>query len=154
MNAKKILLILGILVILTGLIVSLLFVFIGLYKNSQDSGNSRDTSMVLDDPIPYLKESWHFEDGEWDPDTNVVTAIKIYDISYEDAKKIGSRVFTDDLAPETYLSQALTIAADLSSRFSIEHVTVEISFRGNDGQEIFSVDSTGNIITCWNNQST
>lgn len=149
MNTKKILLILGLIIILSGIILGLLFVFLGIYNTSPNPNDSQTVSTHAPDPVQYLKESWQFHDCQWDQNTNTVTAIRVYDLSLDDAKKIGSRVFTDDLSPESYLSQALTIAADLSSRFSMEQVTVVISFRGSDSQELFSVDSKGNISTCW-----
>ena len=108
--------------------------------------------MTGEDPIAYLKDSWHFHEGQWDRSANTITAIRVYDLSYEEGKKVGAQVFTGDLAPETYFSQALTIAADISARFAMEEVTVVISFRSNDQGELFSVDSTGNISVCWNEE--
>lgn len=152
MNVKKALLILGVLIILIGVIIGLLFAFLGIYNSSQNLTVSTTVDTLTGDPVAYLKESWQFHDAQRNVNENSVTAIRIYDLSYEDAKKIGNRVFVDDLSPESYLSQALTIAADLSSRFSMDQVTVIISFRTNDGNEIFSVDSKGNISTCWSTE--
>ena len=84
-----------------------------------------------------------------DNETNTVTAIRTFDLSYTDAQQIGGRVFTGDLAPESYLSQAVTIEADLRSRFSTGDLTVILSFLGNEDRELFRVDSGGNISTCW-----
>lgn len=149
MSSKKFLLILGIFLILTILIMVLLFVFMGLYNSSQNQATTSASSVENIDPVSYIKESWQFTDAQWDRSTNTITAIRTYDLTREDAEKIGSRVFTEDLAPDSYLTEALTIAADLSSRFSMGDVKVVISFRGNDSQELFSVDSLGEITTCW-----
>lgn len=153
MNTKKLLLILGVVIILLGLVLGLLFVFLGIYNSSQNATDSQVISTAATDPVQYLKESWQFYDGEWDKNTNTVTAIRVYDLTLENAQKIGDRIFTDDLSPESYLAQAMTIAADLSSRFSMENVTVIISFRGSDSQELFSVDSKGNVSTCWKSEN-
>lgn len=149
MNLKKGLLIFGALIILIGVIVGLLIAFLGLYQSTQELSTPQSTAVPSGDPVRYLKENWQFYDASWDKTSNTVTAVRVYDISFEDAQKVGDRVFVDDLSPESYLSQALTIAADLSSRFSMENVTVVISFRAADKQEIFSVDSLGNVSTCW-----
>lgn len=155
MKKKQLILLLGALLLLIGLVVCLLLLFLGLYGNSQISLDSPQSTTIVDttDPVGYLKESWYFHDGHWDRGSNTVTAIRTFDLTYEEGQKVGAQVFTEDLAPETYLSQALTIAADLNSRFSMTDVTVVISFRSSDDMELFSVDSIGNISTCWGSGS-
>lgn len=154
MKKKQVLFIFGILVILIGLVLCLLLLFFGLYGNSRITGSVQESLPTVGDPVTYLKDSWQFQDSLWDRDSNTVTAIRTFDISYEDCQKVGAQVFTGDLAPDTYLTQALTIAADLNSRFSMDDVTVVISYRSNDDREIFSVDSVGNVSTCWDSKST
>ncbi len=141
---------LGILVILIGILLGLLFAFVGLYGKTQTNTVPQNHDTDPNTLVAYLKDSWHFQDGKWDGASNTMIAIRTCDITYEDGKKIGPTVFAGDLSPESYLSQALTIAADLNSRFSTEDITVAISFRSSDGFELFSVDSIGNISTCWN----
>lgn len=149
MNKKSLYFIIGTLVVLIGLTVCLVCAFLGLYKNSRNLAQGESEGTPASDIVQYLKDSWHFEDGEWNGKARTATAVRIYDLTYEEAQKIGARVFTEDLAPESYLAQALTISADLSSRFSVKDVTVVISFRGNDGKELFSVDSQGTVSVCW-----
>ena len=149
MKKNHLLILTGTVIVLIGLVVGLLFLFLGLYNKTQAPAANHESGTLIADPVEYLVDSWHFDDGLWDSTTNTVTAIRVYDLSYDNGKKIGGQVFTDDLAPDTYLSQALTIAADLNSRYSMEDVTVVISFRSHDGGELFSVDSVGNISTCW-----
>ena len=153
MKKNHLLLFIGAVIILIGLVVGLLLLFLGIYNKTQTPSTSHESVSTVSDPVEYLVDSWHFSDALWDRATNTVTAIRVYDLSYENGKKIGGQVFTDDLAPDTYLSQAATIAADLSSRFSMEDITVVISFRSHDGGELFSVDSIGNISTCWDSGS-
>ncbi len=149
MKKKTLLITIGILVILIGLALCLLIAFLGLYGKTHSIIDPSSTAASSDTPESYLINSWQFHDCQWDRDTNTITAIRTFDISYEDGKKVGGAVFTEDLAPESYLSQTLTIAADLDARFSTKGITVVISFRSNDGMELFSVDSNGNISTCW-----
>ena len=149
MNKKQLILLVGILLILVGFIISMLFVFIGLYRSSYSAEHSSDSGSKADIE-QYVIDSWHFQDCTWDSKSNTLTAIRTYDLTYEEAQEIGSRVFVEDLAPESYLAQTVTIEADLRSRFSMESLTIVLSFRGNDNSELFRVDSTGQISTCWN----
>ncbi len=149
MKRKNVFLLLGTLLILIGLVVCLLFVFLGLYRSFQASPDSPAVTAPKEDMELFVINSWYFHDCTWDEENETLTAIRTFDLTYEDAQKIGSRVFSGDLAPETYLSQAVTIEADLRSRFSEDDLTVILSFRGSDGAELFRVDSRGNISTCW-----
>ena len=155
MKKKQLILILGVLLLLIGLVVCLLLLFLGLYGNSQITLDTPKDTTIIDatDPVGYLMESWYFHDGHWDRSSNTITAIRTFDLTYAEGQKVGAQVFTGDLAPETYLSQALTIAADLNSRFSMKDVMVVISFRSSDGMELFSVDSIGTVSTCWGSGS-
>ncbi len=149
MKRKHILLLLGILLVLIGFIVCLLFVFVGMYRSSHGSSETLSNAVSKGDIEQYVIDSWHFPDCIHDSDSNTVTAIRTFDLTYEDAQKVGSQIFSGDLAPNTYLTQAITMETDLHSRFSTEALTVILSFRGSDGIELFRVDSNGNITTCW-----
>ncbi len=152
MNKKQILLLTGILLILIGLVISLVFVFMGMYRSSQGSPGLQGTTASNGEIEQYVIDSWSFQDCLWDNQSNTLTAIRTFDLTYEEAQEIGARVFSDDLAPESYLSQVATIEADLRSRFSKEAMTVVLSFRGKDDKELFRVDSNGNISTSWSNE--
>ena len=149
MKRRHIFLLLGTLLILIGLVVCLLFVFVGMYRSSQDSPETHTDVVSKGDMEQYVIDSWHFHDCTRDEESETLTAIRTFYLTYGDAQKIGSQVFSGDLAPETYLSQAVTMEADLRSRFSTGDLTVVLSFRGSDGAELFHVDSNGNISTCW-----
>lgn len=149
MNKKQVFFLIGITLILIGLITSLVFVFVGLYRSATDSSAPGSVTESKDDMERYIIDSWHFQDCLWDSESNTLTAIRTLDLSYEEAKEIGARVFSGDLAPESYLAQAVTIEADLRSRFPIKSLTTVLSFRGRDDKELFRVDSTGKISTCW-----
>ena len=153
MKKKSLWITVGILVALIGLVLCLLITFLGLYGKTRPTTGLSSTVLNTDTPEAYLIDSWHFHDCRWDSATNTVTAIRTFDLTYEDGKKVGAAVFTEDLAPESYLAQALTIAADLDARFSTDDITVVISFRSSDDKELFSVDSNGNISTCWSTDS-
>jgi hypothetical protein len=112
-----------------------------------------DSTAFSQEPVDYVMDNWHFEDAQWNEDTHTLTAIKSFDLSYEEAQKIGGNIFTEDLSPESYLPQALTMAADLNSRLSITDVVVILDFRGRDDTTLFTVDSIGHIQTCWDNPS-
>ena len=152
MNKKHLWIALGIAVCLIGLAVCLLLAFLGLYGRTQTAEVPQTDAQSPYGLEDYLIEHWQFQECLWDPSANTITAIRVLDISYEDGQKVGSTVFTGDLAPETYLSQAATIAADLNTRFATGDAILVISFRSSDRVELFSVDSVGNISTCWNTE--
>lgn len=149
MKKKHIFLLFGIALILIGLAVSLVFVFLGLYHSSQESSDPVVGSSSPPELVQYVIDSWHFHDAEWDSSSGTLIAIRSYDLCLEDAQKVGAQVFTEDLAPESYLPQATTMKTDIQSRFSLEDIVVVISFRGNQNEELFRIDSEGNISTCW-----
>ena len=153
MKKKTILIMIGMLIVLVGLALCLLLTFLGLYGKSQGTTVAPSSAADIGTPESYLIDSWQFHDCQWDKATNTVTAIRTFDLTFEEGKKVGAAVFTEDLAPESYLAQALTISADLDARFSTEDITVVISFRSSDDMELFSVSSDGSISTCWSTDS-
>ncbi len=151
MKKTMTLLIIGILLLLLVGSFFILKSFVVLYGKSQ--GQSTDATTVNVERLEsFMITEWGFEGAELEGDT--LTAIRSMSLSYEEACLVGGAVFTDDLSPESYLSQAATIQADVESTFGLKDLTLILSFRSTDGKEIFSVDSQGNITTCWTKEGT
>ncbi len=108
------------------------------------SGNDA-TTLPNTDIVSYVQEHWQIADAEYANGT--LTIRKSFDITYEQACKLGGNIFTEDLAPESYLSLVATLAADLETQF--EPTLVLLCYCSSDGQTIFSVNSQGEISTCW-----
>ena len=110
-------------------------------------GDSEPTTLADADFLSYVHEQWQLSDTEYAD--GILTVRKSFDITYEQACKLGGNIFTDDLAPESYLSLVATLAGDLSSRFGNAPSLVVLRYCSSDGQTIFSVNSSGEISTCW-----
>ena len=151
MKKTMILLICGILLLLLVGSFFILKTFVSIYGQSQGQ-TTHATTANPEKLESFLIDQWGFEAVE--AEGNCITAIRSLSLSYEDACLVGASVFTDDLSPETYLSQAATIQADVESTLGLTDTELILSFRSTDGKEIFSVDSAGNISTCWTVEGT
>lgn len=145
---KKTLVILTLVVLPLLLLVSVLLLrsFVGLYRDSKDPA-APTVSYDSREIETFIIDKWHFDRATMENGT--LSCIRIMDLSLEEARLVGGAVFTGELAPESYLSQAATIEADVLTGFGLSEIQVRIVFEGNDGQEIFSVDSSGKILRCW-----
>ena len=120
---------------------------VALILNLQPAQSSEPGENSNAELLSYVQKNWQLGDAEYAG--GVLTVRKTFDLSYEQACKLGGNIFVDDLAPESYLSLVATLSADLSSQFSNAPALVVLRYCSNDGQTIFSVDSEGNISTCW-----
>ena len=118
-----------------------------LFLNFASVSDSEPSTLEDTDFLSYVKEQWQLNDADYAD--GVLTVRKSFDITYEQACKLGANIFTDDLAPESYLSLVATLAGDLSSRFGNAPSLVVLRYCSSDGQTIFSVNSRGEISTCW-----
>ena len=144
-KSMMIFLILLLVVLLIGSAVGI-YSFISVYGRAQ--GQALDPATASSREVEaFLVEQWNFQQAELRGKT--LTAVRTMDLSFEEACLVGSAVFTDDLSPESYLSQAATILEDVESTFSMEGLTLVLRMESNDDREIFSVDSQGNNQTCW-----
>ncbi|MBP3412706.1 MAG: hypothetical protein J6K89_05540 [Oscillospiraceae bacterium] len=150
MKKKHIFLLLGLLILLVGLIIVLCITFIGLYSSSRQGAPEHIVTQPPDHELEqFLVEQWHFDHAAYLEDENTLIGYRAHDISYEQALKVGATVFTEDLAPESYLPQALTIAADVNAKFSTPDLKVSIVFLSSDDQVLFHADSDGTTGACW-----
>lgn len=123
-----------------------IYSFISVYGRAQ--GQALDPAAAGSREVEaFLIDQWNFQQAELEGKT--LTAVRTMDLSYDDACLVGATVFTDDLAPESYLSQAATILEDVENTFAMEGLTLVLRMESNDEKVIFSVDSEGNIQTCW-----
>ena len=118
-----------------------------LFLNFASVNDSEPSTLEDTDFLSYVREQWQLNDADYAD--GVLTVRKSFDITYEQACKLGANIFTDDLAPESYLSLVATLAGDLSSRFGNAPSLVVLRYCSSDGQTIFSVNSRGEISTCW-----
>ena len=144
-KSMMILLILLLVLLLVGAAVGI-YSFISVYGRAR--GQELDPATAVEREVEaFLVDQWNFQQAELKGKT--LTAVRTMDLSYEDACLVGAAVFTDDLAPESYLSQAATILEDVENTFAMEGLTLVLRMESNDDKEIFSVDSEGTIQTCW-----
>ena len=137
----------AILIVLTVLIAVSVFLVLRFYSiySSLDSSDPEPSTQQTDVEA-YISPLWpaftcEYSDGS-------LTMAQTTTISYSGALSYGKEVYSDDLAPETYLSDAVAIAADVASHCG---VSAEVTFRflSFDGEPIFTVCSDGTIWTCW-----
>lgn len=141
---KKILwILLPLLTVLLIIAVTAIVLFVQLYPN----GTQETSATQSTDILSYVQEHWQLDGGEYKD--GILTIRKSFDITYEQACKLGGNIFTDDLAPESYLSLVATLAADLETNFEVPPKLVLLCYCSSDGQTIFSVNSRGEIATCW-----
>ena len=141
---KKMLLIL--LPLLAVLLIVAVSVFI-LILNLQPHQGSEPTANNNTDLLSYVQERWQLSDPQYENGT--LTVRKTFDITYEQACKLGGNIFVEDLAPESYLSLVATLDADLNAQFADAPTLVVLCYCSSDGQTVFSVNSKGEISTCW-----
>lgn len=149
---KKTTITLTLLVIFVLIAVSVYFCieFFVLYR---DASEPSQTEQIIDAPTnmeAFVLKNWDVTDTDYDG--TYLTLYRSYPLSYAQACKLGGNIFTGELAPESYLPFAATVAADLSSHFEKDIPIVVLSYLSEDGKVIFSADSEGKIFTCWNTE--
>ena len=145
-NMKKWLIaaILVVLAILVAVSIFLILRFYDIYSSMENSDTEAATLQT--DVESYIVPLWPSFTCEYSE--GALTMTQATTISYTGALSYGKEVYCDDLAPETYLSDAVTIATDIASHCG---VSAEVTFRflSSDGEPIFTVSSDGTIWTCW-----
>lgn len=140
-------LIAAILIVLTVLIAVNILLFLRFYSiySSMESSDPEPSTQQTDVEA-YIATLWpaftcEYSDGS-------LTMTQTTTISYAGALSYGKEVYCDDLAPETYLSDAVAVAADVASHCGVS-ARVTFRFLSSDGEPIFTVCSDGTIWTCW-----
>ena len=137
----------AILIVLVVLIAASVFLVLRFYSiySSLDSSDPEPSTQQTDVEA-YIAPLWpaftcEYSDGS-------LTMTQTTTISYAGALSYGKEVYCDDLAPETYLSDAVAVAADVASHCGVS-ARVTFRFISSDGEPIFTVCSDGTIWTCW-----
>ena len=140
----------AILIVLTVLIAVSIFLVLRFYSiySSMESSDT-EAATLQTDVEAYIAPLWpaftcEYSDGS-------LTMTQTTTISYAGALSYGKEVYSDDLAPETYLSDAVAVAADVASHCG---VSAEVTFRfiSSDEEPIFTVCSDGTVWTCWGDE--
>lgn len=149
---RKTTIILTLLVIFALIAVSVYFCieFFVLYRDASETNEPAQSTKAQTDIEAFVLENWDVADTEYDGKT--LTLYRTYPLSYAQACELGGNIFTGDLAPESYLPFAATVAADISSRFGPPVPVIVLAYRSEDGEVIFSADSQGSLYTCWNTE--
>ena len=142
MNKSMKILLVAVLVLILGIGV-LVWGFFRVYGEAKTGGGLGEQRRIED----FVVDKWHFDRA--DIKDSVLTAVREMDLTLREAELVGATVFTGDLAPESYLSQAATLHADVIATFGLTELRTVIRYESSDGEEIFSVDSEGKILTCW-----
>lgn len=110
---------------------------------------SSQTDASYEDVEAYAEKHWPNYICSFNADDRVLTLSQDTTMSYDNACSYGSSVYTDELAPETYLNQVRSIAIDVIAHCGDSSLNVVLEYVSNDGKPIFSVGSDGSIWTCW-----
>lgn len=129
-------------------------VFIGFFGKiivdiAKGADASSQTDASYEDVEAYAEKHWPNYICSYNADDRVLTLSQDTTMSYDNACSYGSSVYTDELAPETYLNQVRSIAIDVIAHCGDSSLNVVLEYVSNDGKPIFSVGSDGNIWTCW-----
>ena len=134
-----------VLVILLTVGIFLCIRFVSIYREMQEAESTAQSLSVEEYAAQKLPEFVR----EYDRKTNTLTLSRVSTLSYEEACSIGAKVYVDELAPETYLSQARSIDLDITAQCRSGALTVVLCYLSTDGEPIFTVSSEGDIWTCW-----
>lgn len=124
--------------------------FLGVYQEANEANDpTASATESFSDIESFVQEKWRTERAEYDEKSQSLTLYQSYDLTYEQACAIGGNIFTEDIAPESYFAQIATVAADVTTQFHCPNLLVTMAFVSSDGEVIFSVNSNGDIKTCW-----
>ena len=118
--------------------------FLSLYRSADDTESTAQKLSVQDYAAQKLPEF----DCSYDEAAGALTLSRSASLSYDDACAIGGKVYVDELAPETYLSQVRSISLDVEVQCG-SPVNVVLCYRSTDGNPIFTVSSDGSVWSCW-----
>ena len=145
MKKSLIALVLVILALLIGLGVFLVVQFIGLTDSAEPEPVEQDAEAITE----YVKEHWPDFDASYDPSEKILTLSQPTKLSYEAACDYGGNIYCDELAPESYLPQARSIAIDIMGNCGCSGVNVVLSYESTEGKPVFTVNSNGTVWVCW-----
>lgn len=123
-------------------IAGLCIYFFFLYEPAQDSTENPALLTVEE----YAAQQWPDYAAEYSG--GVLTLMRSTDMTYAEACELAGDIYTDELAPETYVSVVQTIAIDIAASCGVSP-TVILRYSTTDGETVFAVSSTGAIETCW-----
>ena len=105
MKKRLIIAVAVILVVLIAVCVFFGVKFLSLYRSADDTESTAQKLSVQDYAAQKLPEF----DCSYDEAAGALTLSRSASLSYDDACAIGGKVYVDELAPETYLSQVRSI---------------------------------------------
>ena len=135
-----------VLVLLFTLSASLIVYFIGLAESTDSSGDIEGEYEAVEE---YAARVWPNYASDYDAANQILTLSYETAMTYENACSYGGSVYTDELAPETYLDQVRSIAIDVIAHCGGSSVNVVLQYTSSDGKPVFTVCSDGTIWTCW-----
>lgn len=120
--------------------------FSKLYGSMRSESSSKAKTISVEE---YVAPLWQNFSCEYDEKTNTLIMTRETSLSYESACTYGGSVYTGELSPESYLTNAVSIAADVSANCAIDGLEVVLRFTATDGAAVFTVSSDGTVWTCW-----
>lgn len=123
--------------------------FLNLYRNDAETESGADAQNVLS----YARENWGSYHMVYDPELTLLTLTKQTSTSYDSACRFGGEVYTDALAPESFLPEVRLIAADVAATCDVPGLEVLLQYTAESDEVIFSVHSDGTIFHCWDSTS-
>lgn len=116
---------------------------------AESTSATAETEAVYEEVEAYAAKSWPGYEQSYDEAAQILTLSHPTTMSYENACSYGGNVYTDELAPETYLEQVRTIAVDVIAHCGCPSLNVVLQYTGTEGEPIFTVSSDGTVWTCW-----
>lgn len=135
-----------VLVLLLALSVFLIIYFIGLAESTEPSADNEVEYEAVEE---YVAKVWPNYESDYDSENQILTLSYETTMTYENACSYGGSVYTDELAPETYLDQVRSIAIDVIAHCGCRSLNVILQYTSSDGKPVFTVCSDGSIWTCW-----
>lgn len=111
--------------------------------------SSSESDLKSEEVEAYAGEHWPQYTAVFDERSQRLQLSKETLLSYEDACKIGSSVYSGSTSPESYTDAVYAIKIDLAAHFGTSAMQVELSFLSTDGKPIFTVSDNGTIEACW-----
>lgn len=112
-------------------------------------GPAHEATELPVDAAAYASAHWPRYEVSYDPAAQVLSLTQKAEISYANACAFGGNVYTQELAPESFLTEVRAIAADVATNCKIPALTVSLSYLSTDGIPIFTVCSDGSVSSCW-----
>ncbi|MCQ2419350.1 MAG: hypothetical protein MJ085_06135 [Clostridia bacterium] len=134
-------------VVLVALVLWLSLSALGVFGEKKKAESAKTYS--ADSLEQYISENWNeYEFVSFDAQTGLLIIKGSVEYPYEKAEKYGAAVFDEDYM-NSYVNLVQQVAIGVSVDCDVDGCTVELQQYSTDGKIVYTVDSNGQITTCW-----